>query len=403
MEPAMAQMLTIMQNNVKSSLGMYKASVGQGEGDQSGRAILALKKESDTGTLHFGENQAISIMHGGRIMVDLIPKIYDTKRILRILGEDGKVQNVMIDPEQPQAMREIRDGNGAIQRIYNLGVGKYDVTVTVGPGYTTSRQEAATVMTDLANSAKDPASAAIMRYAAVKNSDFHGSEEITGMLKSLLPPQVLAAVEGQPQVPPQVEAHVKQLEQMVQAATQKIKELASGEAQAQAKIAADEREAQAAIKLKRDIAISEEEDRRLKAVNDAAFDKWNAELQAATKVTVAQIAAKAGTTQTLIEAEAKANLELSGALSESPQDAMAQGEATQNPMSPIKRLTDMHAQHMEAIGKLVPAISSGMDALNQKIDASKPVSIEPVRDKTGKLTHGVATYQDGAKRTIAVN
>jgi len=41
---------------------------------------------------------------------------------------------------------------------------------------------------------------------------------------------------------------------------------------------------------------------------------------------------------------------------------MAQGEAAQAPVSPIKRLTDMHAQHMEAIGKLVPAISTGMDA-----------------------------------------
>ena len=57
----------------------------------------------------------------------------------------------------------------------------------------------------------------------------------------------------------------------------------------------------------------------------------------------------------------------------------------------------------EAIGKLVPAISSGMDALNQKIDASKPVSIESVKDKTGKITHGIATYANGDKRTITVN
>jgi hypothetical protein len=402
MEPAMAQMLQIMQNNVKSSLGMYKASVGQGEGDQSGRAILALKKESDTGTLHFGENQAISIMHGGRIMVDLIPKIYDTKRILRILGEDGKAQNVMIDPEQPQAMREVRDAAGVVQRIYNLGVGKYDVTVTVGPGYTTSRQEAATVLTDLANSAKDSTSAAILRYAAVQNSDFHGSDKITAMLKSTLPPPVLAAVEGQPQIPPQVQAHVQQLEQMLQAATQKIKELASGEAQAQAKIAADAKAAAAAIQLKRDIAVSDEEIAREKVDRDQKLAIEKADLEAATKVTVAQIAAKAGTTQTLIEAEAKANLELSGALIESPQAAMAQGEATQ-PVSPIKRLTDMHAQHLEAINNLIPAITSGMGAINQKIDNSRPVSIESVRDKTGKLTHGVATYINGEKKTITVN
>jgi hypothetical protein len=246
MEPAMAQMLQIMQNNVKSSLGMYKASVGQGEGDQSGRAILALKKESDTGTLHFGENQAISIMHGGRIMVDLIPKIYDTKRILRILGEDGKVQNVKIDPEQPQAMREIKDpATGVVQRIYNLGVGRYDVTVTVGPGYTTSRQEAATVMTDLANSAKDPISAAIMRYAAVKNSDFHGSEEITHMLKAMLPPQLQEqGVNGQP-MPPEAMAKIGQLQQAGQQLQLQLHEVGQENQQLKAGAAAKQASVQA--------------------------------------------------------------------------------------------------------------------------------------------------------------
>jgi hypothetical protein len=263
--------------------------------------------------------------------------------------------------------------------------------------------ESSAIFTDLANSAKDPASAAVMRYLAIKASDSTATDEAVKMLKPLLPPQVLAAVDGQPQIPPQVQAHVQQLETALKAAAQKIQELAGGEQQAQAKIAAAEREAQATIKLKRDIAISEEEDRRLKAQNDAAFDQWKAELDAATKVTVAQIAAKAGTTQTLIEAEAKANLELSGALNGSPEEAMSQGETEQAPPSPVQRLADMHAQHMEAIGKLVPAISTGMDALNQKIDASKPVSIESVKDKTGKITHGVATYANGDKRTITVN
>lgn len=408
MEPAMAQMLTIMQNNVKSSLGMYKASVGQGEGDQSGRAILALKKESDTGTLHFGENQAISIMHGGRIIVDLIPKIYDTKRILRILGEDGKVANVMIDPEQQQAMREIQDAEGKIQRIYNLGVGKYDVTVTVGPGYTTSRQEAATVMTELANSAKDPISAAIMRYAAVKNSDFHGSEEVTQMLKAMLPPQLQQPdIGGQP-MPPAAAAKIGELTQKIQLMQeegQKIleenKQLKSGAAEAQAKIAVQREEADAMLQLKRDIATSEEQLAREKAASDrqVAIDKAN--LEAATKVTVAQINAKAGTTSTLIQAEADANLELIGALKEGSA-AIPEGDVPAPP-SPVQRLTDMHKQHLEAISNLIPAITSGMGAINQKIDNSRPVSIESVRDKTGKLTHGVATYANGEKKTIAVN
>ena len=245
MEPAMAQMLQIMQNNVKSSLGMYKASVGDTQGgDQSGRAILALKKESDTGTMHFGANQALAIEHCGRILVDLIPYYTDTKQIIQILGEDGKPQSVAIDPDQDVAMREVRDGTGKVRRIFNLNKGKYGVTVTVGPGYTTSRQEAAAVMTELANSAKDPISAAIMRYGAVKNADFHGSEEIMRMLKAMLPPQ-LQSDDGQ-EIPPEAMAKIGQLTQQMQMMNEKGQELVqenqqlkSGAEASKAKVAAD--------------------------------------------------------------------------------------------------------------------------------------------------------------------
>ena len=227
MEPAMVQMIAMLANNVKSSLGMYKAAVGDTDSQQSGRAILALKKESDTGTSHFGANQSISIAHCGRILIDLMPHYIDTAQILRIIGEDGEIGSAQIDPEQKESMREIREKNGKIKRIYNLGVGTFDVTVTVGPGYTTSRQEAATVMTELANSAKDPMSASVMRYGAAKNLDFHGSEEVVKMLKSLLPPPALAAISddsGQ-EIPPAAIAKLTQMQQAGQAMQAKLQEL----------------------------------------------------------------------------------------------------------------------------------------------------------------------------------
>lgn len=284
METAMAQMLSIMQNNVKSSLGMYKASIGDSESQQSGRAILALKKESDTGTMHFGENQAISIAHAGRIIVDLIPHYYDTKRVLRILGEDGKVATAEIDPKQREPKREIRGNDGNIKRIYNLGVGKYDVTVTVGPGYTTSRQEAATVMTELANSAKDPASAAILRYGAVKNSDFHGSDEIMRMLKAMLPPQ-LQTPEGQDEpVPPQIAQKMQQMGQqmqMMQEAGQKLaqenQQIKAGAQADMAKVQADHNAKMKALELER---IADAEKARIaedKALADTSLKRWIAE------------------------------------------------------------------------------------------------------------------------------
>ena len=276
MEPAMAAMLQMMQNNVKSSLGMYKASVGESESQQSGKAILALKRESDTGTMHFGENLSISVAHAGRIIVDLIPHYYDTKRILRILGEDGQPETVQIDPNQREPKREVMDATGRIKRIYNLGVGKYDVTVTVGPGYTTSRQEAATVMTELANSSADPISAAIMRYGAIKNSDFHGSDEIVRMLKAMLPPQIQPQ-QGEEPIPASAMQQITQLQQAGQQIQMQAQELAqenqklkSGEQSAMAKIQMQAEIDRAQLQLK---AQAQEEELRLER------EKAEAEIQ----------------------------------------------------------------------------------------------------------------------------
>src|SRR5260221_4370148 len=270
LESAMIQHLQILEHDVQTALGMYKASLGQEQPQQSGKAILALTRESDTGTFHFPNNLANSVRYGGKIIVDLAPHIYDTAQILRLKGEDGMVRQAQIDPSQQQAMRQMQDSAGNVKRIYNLGVGEYDVTTTVGPSYNTKRMESSAIFTDLANSAKDPASAAVMRYLAIKASDSTATDEAVKMLKPLLPPQVLAAVDGQPQIPPQVQAHVQQLETMLKAATQKIQELASGDAAAQAKVAADAKAAADALQLKRDIATSEEEIRREKALSDSS-------------------------------------------------------------------------------------------------------------------------------------
>jgi hypothetical protein len=238
MEVAMIQQLQTIREDVQASLGMFKASLGKEQPNQSGKAILALTRESDTGTFHFADNQSISIMHCGRILIDLIPKIYDTERIVKILGEDGKVKSAQIDPNLPVAKGQIADMTGKVKNIYNLGVGTYDVTVSVGPSFNTKRMEAATLFTDLANTSKDPITGTVMRYLAIKNSDFNGADLAAEMMEKLLPPGLIKQ-EGQPQIDPQTQAQLMQMKQIIQVQGQKLQEAESGVKQAQAKVAAD--------------------------------------------------------------------------------------------------------------------------------------------------------------------
>lgn len=244
MEVAMVNMMATIERDVQTSLGMFKAAVGESESQQSGKAILALQRESDTGTLHFADNLARSIRYCGLIILDLIPKIIDTRRILRVIGEDGETQNAMVDPKQPMAKRQIRDAAGKIHKIYNPGVGKYDVTVTVGPSYNTKRMEAADAMLKLTQA--NPALGQIMGDLMFKSFDWPMADKISERLQKMLPPQIQDQPEGQPQIPPQVMQQMAQAQQQMQALQQQMQELAqenqqlkSGVQTSMAKLSAD--------------------------------------------------------------------------------------------------------------------------------------------------------------------
>ena len=277
-EVAMVQQLQIIREDVQASLGMFKAALGREQPNQSGKAILALTRESDTGTFHFSDNQRISIEYCGRILVDLIPKIYDTARVVKILGEDGKLRTAELNPEQEQAVSQMPEGNG-IRNIYNLGVGTYDVTVTVGPSFNTKRMEAATMFTDLANTSKDPVSGTIMRYLAIKNSDFNGAEQAAEMMEKLLPPGLIKQ-EGQPNIPPEVQQQMMQMKQIIQAQGQEMQKLQSGEKAKELKVQADHDAKMKSVELERQEAQAEITLAREKAEAELALERWVAEQKA---------------------------------------------------------------------------------------------------------------------------
>ena len=77
------------ESDLKSVTGIYDASPGAKSNETSGKAILARQKEGDVSTFHFIDNMTRAIRQAGRILVQYIPAIYDTREVVRILGEDG--------------------------------------------------------------------------------------------------------------------------------------------------------------------------------------------------------------------------------------------------------------------------------------------------------------------------
>jgi hypothetical protein len=204
--------------DIKSTTGQYNASLGMGSNERSGRAILARQREGDVGTYHYGDNLARGVRHVARQLVDLIPKIYDTQRIARIIGEDGETKMVKINPDQEQPVNKIVDERGIVmEKIYNPGVGKYDVVAITGPGYATKRQEALEAMAQLLQG--NPQLWAVAGDLFVKNMDWPGAQEMSKRFAKTIDPKFMSDGEDNPALQAaqqQMQAMGQEMEQMHQ-------------------------------------------------------------------------------------------------------------------------------------------------------------------------------------------
>ncbi len=188
-------------DDIKATTGIYDASLGNKSNEQSGIAIARRNAQAQTSNFHFIDNLNRSIRHVGKILVDLIPKIYDTERALRIIGEDGTEEVVTVNT--------IFDG----KKKYDLGAGKYDVIVETGPSYATKRQEAAAMMIEMVKAF--PGFAQIAGDLVVGNMDWPGAKEMQTRIRKSLPPGLVEEKEGA-DIPDEVKAKIGQMEQMIQ-------------------------------------------------------------------------------------------------------------------------------------------------------------------------------------------
>ncbi|NBW51107.1 MAG: hypothetical protein EBR49_13675 [Betaproteobacteria bacterium] len=202
-------------DDIKSTTGQYDSSLGAQSNERSGRAILAREKQGDTGTYHFVDNNARAVRYSTRQIIDLIPKIYDTQRIARIIGLDGETRMVKIDPSQQEPVRKIQDETGVvIEKIYNPSVGKYDVAVTTGPSYMTKRQESMEAMAQILQG--NPQLWAVAGDLFVKNMDWPGAQEMAKRFKKTIDPKLLGE-EDDPALQAanqQIQALMQEMQQM---------------------------------------------------------------------------------------------------------------------------------------------------------------------------------------------
>jgi hypothetical protein len=209
-------------DDMKSIIGMYDASLGARSNETSGVAIQARQREGDVSTFHFIDNLSRAIRHTGRILIDLIPYVYTEERIVRVIGEDGSQKSVKVNSQEPQPMvgqngqPEVDDEGQAVMGIYDLTAGKYDLTVTSGPSFTTRREEAAAQMVEFLRAY--PAAAPVVGDIFAKNLDWPGADEIAKRLEKMNPA-------NKDQIPPQLQQMIQQGQEAIQKLSQEVASL----------------------------------------------------------------------------------------------------------------------------------------------------------------------------------
>jgi hypothetical protein len=203
------------EEDVKATIGIYDAGLGATPNEQSGVAIKTLAQQGQNANYHFSDNLVTSLKRVGDILLDLIPKIYDTPRALKSITPDGQGQIVKIN--------QIFDKKGE-QKKYDIAgaAGHYGVSVNVGPAYATTKQAAIASLTTLMQTY--PNAAPALFDLVVRNMDFNGKEIAAERMLKLLAQTNPGLVESpdQADIPPQAQAAMVQQNQVIQTLTQEL-------------------------------------------------------------------------------------------------------------------------------------------------------------------------------------
>lgn len=207
-EPAIAAITvagTQANQDFEDVTQLHEASYGERSNEKSGRAIVARQQQGQTGNFHFVDNLTRSRRHLGRILLDLIPKVYREKgRIMRILGEDGTPASITLGQKSKY---------GGEDRIFELGVGRYDVVVDTGPAFATRRKEGADAMATTFTAIPELFKVAGDLY--FKAMDWPYAQEMAERAKMLLPPEARQD-DKQQQIPPQVQQQMAKMAQVME-------------------------------------------------------------------------------------------------------------------------------------------------------------------------------------------
>jgi hypothetical protein len=251
--PAFVEGMRIAASEMEMASGQYQAQHQNPNIERTPQAINAREHATDITAQPFVNNLAVAIRYTGKIILDLIPHIYDTERVIQILGKDGSQQSIMIKPDAQNAYEEAKDRDD-IAAVLNPTMGKYEVQSDVGPSYATQRQEAWNAFVQIVTGSPELINK--IGDLMFKSADFPMADEIAERLKKDIQ-QAMPWLFDETAMTPQVKA----LQQQVQQGTEQVAELLQELARMRLKLTGKDQA--------RDIQAYDAESKRITALSNA--------------------------------------------------------------------------------------------------------------------------------------
>ena len=258
-------------DELKATIGIYDAGLGATPNEQSGVAIKTLAQQGQNSNAHFSENLVTSIKQLGHILVDLIPLVYDTPRVIKVINPDSTEELIKIN--------QIFTENGQTKK-HDLAYGNYSVKINAGPAYATKKQAALEQILELTR--VDPKLVPVLQDIMVGAMDFPGSKHVQERLVKLFAiqfPQLIDTQKGMPELPPQAQAEMMQAHQTIEMLTNELQTIQSEYEKLQMLIKTDTLKMQNQIKIDDNEARIFIEQERLRREADAKNNEAKMQLE----------------------------------------------------------------------------------------------------------------------------
>lgn len=172
-------------NDLKEVTGIYDTALGSDSKELSGKAIIAKQITADAGQFTYTEHLQMTIQQVGRWLMQTIPYVYAQERVIRILGEDGKLRSVNLDAPMGDNTPD------KLQVPIDLDFSEMDISVGSGNSYATRREAGVDAFQSIMQAIPNTATA--IADLAVKNMDVPWANEAAERLHAMLPPEIKAA------------------------------------------------------------------------------------------------------------------------------------------------------------------------------------------------------------------